>query len=509
MRKLLDIAIIKFLFLLVFIGNLSAASFDENIKKIRAEINKDNLTQALKILENIKISNEREQDQINVLFGDIYLKINKPSKAEEFYQKSFFTTDRYIESLSMLGLAEVRLYQGRLDDAVKYAKQALSYDDSKIRPNVVYAIAKTRLGEAEEAINVLNEIYQKNKLSADVSLAIANYYSVFEDHKQAIAVLEEYLKRIPNNIKVLDHIGNLYLMIGEKDKALEAKFKVFKYYEYIGNRKKITEVKGWILSVDPNYFDKPKKVEKIEDEVQDNYEQEEISNYDEDYSTPYYEQYDFAENGSGSGFIVGKGQYVITNYHVIHNAKKIAVRNGLGKVRYAKVVNYSKKFDLALLELDRNYSQKISIETKDFKNPRPGEDVITIGFPGIGETFWQPTITQGIVSKVFTDNDPYPGTFMTTIAINSGNSGGAIFNLNGNVVGVAYASLDKLKLIKLGMQEEFSLPTDMGYAIQSRMINKVINYDQNEKFKKAKYSRADLYEKMLPSVVLVAVLRDE
>ena len=59
------------------------------------------------------------------------------------------------------------------------------------------------------------------------------------------------------------------------------------------------------------------------------------------------------------------------------------------------------------------------------------------------------------------------------------------------------------------MQEEFSLPTDMGYAIQSRMINKVINYDQNEKFKKAKYSRADLYEKMLPSVVLVAVLRDE
>ena len=193
MRKLLDIAIIKFLFLLVFIGNLNAASFDENIKKIRAEINKDNLTQALKILENIKISNEREQDQINVLFGDIYLKINKPSKAEEFYQKSFFTTDRYIESLSMLGLAEVRLYQGRLDDAVKYAKQALSYDDSKIRPNVVYAIAKTRLGEAEEAINVLNEIYQKNKLSADVSLAIANYYSVFEDHKQAIAVKQEQI----------------------------------------------------------------------------------------------------------------------------------------------------------------------------------------------------------------------------------------------------------------------------------------------------------------------------
>ena len=496
------------IFLILLISNgLNAASFEENINKTRSEINKDNLTKALKILENIKISNEKEQDQINVLFGDIYLKINKPLKAEEFYQKSFFTTDRYIESLSMLGLAEVKLYQGKLDEAVRYAEQVLTYDDSKIRPSIILAIAKTRLGESEEAINVLNQIYQKNKLNADVSLAIANFYSVFEDHKQAINVLEEYLKKIPNNIKVLNQIGNLYLMVGEKDKALDAKFKVFKYYEYIGNKKKIKEAKGWILSVDPNFFDKPQKVKKIEEEVQENYEQEEISNYDEDYSAPYYEQYDFAENGSGSGFIVGKGKYIITNYHVIHNAKKIAVRNGLGKVRYAKVVNYSKKFDLALLELDQNYSPKISLETKDFKNPRPGEDVVTIGFPGIGETFWQPTITQGIVSKVFSDNDAFPGTFMTTIAINSGNSGGAIFNLKGNLVGVAYAALDKDAWVKAGILK--SLPTDMGYAIQSKMINKVIEYNKNEEFTKANYSKADLYEKMLPSVVLVAVLRDD
>ena len=125
-----------------------------------------------------------------MLYGDIYLKINKPLKAEEFYQ-SFFTTDRYIESLSMLGLAEVRLYQGKLNEAVKYAKQALNYDDSKIRPNVIYAIAKTRLGDAEEAINVLNEIYQKNKLSADVSLAIANYYSV-------LRIINKQLKYLKN-----------------------------------------------------------------------------------------------------------------------------------------------------------------------------------------------------------------------------------------------------------------------------------------------------------------------
>ena len=94
---------------------------------------------------------------------------------------------------------------------------------------------------------------------------------------------------------------------------------------------------------------------------------------------------------------------------------------------------------------------------------------------------------------------------MTTIAINPGNSGGPIFDLNGNLVGVAYASLNKLDWIKAGLAEEISLPTDMGYAIKSRMINKIFEYKQNKKFNNKKYSRAALYQKMLPSVVFVAI----
>jgi len=262
----------------------------------------------------------------------------------------------------------------------------------------------------------------------------------------------------------------------------------------------------WILSVDPTYFDEYAEDDSLLDKWNE-YIDEEIENYDDEYSAPNYEQFEFASDGSGSGFIVGKGKYVITNYHVIHEAKRVAVRNGLGEIRNAKVKKYSKKFDLAILELDTGYNSKFSINTKTFKNPRPGEDVITIGFPGIGETFWQPTVTQGIVSKVFTDQDYYPGTFMTTIAINSGNSGGPIFNLEGNLVGVAYAALNKLEWIKAGLDKEIPLPTDMGYAIQSRMINQIFQYKQNKKFKKSKYNRADLYEKMLPSVVVVAVSR--
>ena len=76
-----------------------------------------------------------------------------------------------------------------------------------------------------------------------------------------------------------------------------------------------------------------------------------------------------------------------------------------------------------------------------------------------------------------------------------------IRELNGNLVGVAYAALDKDAWVKAGILK--SLPTDMGYAIQSKMINKVIEYNQNEEFTKV-ITAERIYKKMLPSVVFVA-----
>ena len=134
----------------------------------------------------------------------------------------------------------------------------------------------------------------------------------------------------------------------------------------------------------------------------------------------------------------------------------------------------------------------------DFEIPKSGDDVISIGYPGIGVTYDKPTITQGIISKVFNDD---VGVFMTTAAINSGNSGGPIFNLKGNLVGVTFAKLAKLKyLISDG-----DIPTDMGYAIKSNLIKKVFNHEENPEIKKASFNKVEIYEKMLPSVVLVGV----
>ena len=488
---------------LIFTTNqiAKADDFNKSLNEVRAEINRDNLQDAIKKLKKVEISSSLEQDQIDLLFGDIYLKINKPQKAEEFYKKSFFTSNEEIEALTYIGFAEVKLVQGKLNDAIEYAEKSIRINSNKVRPKIILAIAKTRIGEGEEGIKILNDLYD-NRKDAEIALAISDYYSAFDNSKQAIKVLEDYNKRDPKNIKVLDQLASLYLFDGNKELAIEYKFKVYKYYEFNRNRKKQKEAKSWILSVDPKYFDKPLKVKKKDKENQKEYEEEEISNYDDNKITPNYEEFAFAPNAHGSGFIVGNGKYVVTNHHVIDGAKKIAVRNGIGKVTKAKVAAISKDYDLAILELEKPYSKKYSINGKDFVTPQAGDDVISIGYPGIGITFEQPTITQGIISKVFDDK---MGIFLTTAAINSGNSGGPIFNLNGKLVGVSFAALDKKKFL----EEMGQIPTDMGYAIKSNMIKKVFEHEKSIPVKSVKYDKATIYEKMLPTIALVVVLVDE
>mgnify|MGYP001244099487 CR=1 FL=1 len=498
--------ILTFLLLIVLfslnIQKTFAANFNDDLREIRSEINRDNLQEAIQKIKKIKISNENEQEKIDLLFGDIYLKINQIDKAEEFYQKNFFTSNEEIETLTFIGLAEVSLAQGKLDSAIKYAEQSIKINPNKVRSKIILAIAKTRLGESEEGFDILNELYL-NRKDAEVALAISGYFSSFDETKKAIDILEEFIKRDPNNIKVLNQLASLHLFDGNKNKAIEYKLIVYKYYEFNRNRKKQKQSKAWILSVDPKYFDKPVKVKKEDKKEQEEYKEEEITNYDNHKITPnYYEEFAFAPNGNGSGFIIGEGKYVITNHHVIDGATKIAVGNAISGVTNANVVAVSIDFDLAILELENPYKKKYAIETSDFAIPKPGEDVISIGYPGVGYTYDQPTITQGIVSKVFDDNF---GRFLTTVRINPGNSGGPIFNLSGQLIGVSAAMIDR----KAWKEEYGESITDMGIAIKSNMLKKVFKHKSTAIVKSAKFNKASLYEKKLPSIVLVVTLKDQ
>lgn len=134
----------------------------------------------------------------------------------------------------------------------------------------------------------------------------------------------------------------------------------------------------------------------------------------------------------GSGFIISKDGYILTNSHVVDGAKKITVKTSDKQELEAKLVGNDPKTDIALLKVNATNLPAVKIGNPD--NLEVGEWVAAIGAP-FGFTN---TVTQGIVSAKGRNlpDDTYVPFIQTDVPINPGNSGGPLFNLNGEVVGI-------------------------------------------------------------------------
>ena len=136
----------------------------------------------------------------------------------------------------------------------------------------------------------------------------------------------------------------------------------------------------------------------------------------------------------GSGFIIDPAGYVVTNNHVIQDADEITVTLHDNSVFKASVVGRDTKTDLALLKIDPGKKQLVSVPFGNSDQSRVGDWVLAIGNPyGLGGT-----VTAGIVSARARDinSGPYDDFIQTDASINRGNSGGPMFNTNGEVIGI-------------------------------------------------------------------------
>lgn len=134
----------------------------------------------------------------------------------------------------------------------------------------------------------------------------------------------------------------------------------------------------------------------------------------------------------GSGFIYSSDGYIVTNHHVIKNAKKIIVKLNNKTELTAKVIGSDEQSDIALLKVKATNLQPVKIgNSEDIK---VGQWVLAIGSPFGFES----TVTAGIVSAKGRSlpNGNYVPFIQTDVAINPGNSGGPLFDLSGKVVGV-------------------------------------------------------------------------
>ncbi|WP_457638083.1 S1C family serine protease [Oceanithermus sp.] len=155
---------------------------------------------------------------------------------------------------------------------------------------------------------------------------------------------------------------------------------------------------------------------------------------------PYLEP---PKKGTGSGFVIDKEGYILTNYHVVEGADEITVKFHNSPDTYkAKVVGSVPPLDLALLKVDAPKSILRPIPLGDSDSIRVGQKAIAIGNP-FGLEF---SVTEGIVSAI--RNNPgaesslIPQLIQTDAAINPGNSGGPLLNSRGEVIGINAAIIN-------------------------------------------------------------------
>lgn len=152
-------------------------------------------------------------------------------------------------------------------------------------------------------------------------------------------------------------------------------------------------------------------------------------------SSPYTEQ-----TNLGSGVILDSDGYIVTNYHVVANAAAIRIQLADGRVANAVPVGQDPDTDLALLKINLEKLAPISIGRSD--QMRIGDVVLAIGNPyGLSQT-----VTQGIISATgrgLLGLTAFENYIQTDAAINSGNSGGALVNARGELIGINTAVISR------------------------------------------------------------------
>ena len=165
----------------------------------------------------------------------------------------------------------------------------------------------------------------------------------------------------------------------------------------------------------------------------------------------------------GSGFIIDEKGIVVTNNHVIQDAEDIIIRVNGDKEFKANVIGADPLSDIAVLKLDTN-EKFIPVKFGDSDKARIGDWVIAIGNPfGLGGT-----VTSGIISarNRSIGLSRYEDYIQTDASINSGNSGGPLFDMRGDVIGINTAILGRNGSIGIG----FSIPSNSARIVIDQLI---------------------------------------
>jgi S1-C subfamily serine protease len=164
---------------------------------------------------------------------------------------------------------------------------------------------------------------------------------------------------------------------------------------------------------------------------------------------------------SGSGFFITDDGYLISNYHVVKDASRVRVVTSNGTVP-AKVVQVDEANDIALLKADGKFSP---LPITASRTAALGSTVATIGFPDPTLQGFSPKLAKGEIASLSGAADD-PRYFQISVPVQPGNSGGALVDERGNVIGIVSAKLDA----SVALAASGALPENVNYAVKSSLL---------------------------------------
>jgi len=164
---------------------------------------------------------------------------------------------------------------------------------------------------------------------------------------------------------------------------------------------------------------------------------------------------------SGTGFFITDDGYLISNFHVVKDAAKVRLLTSAGLID-AKVVQVDAANDLALLKADGRFAP---LPIAASRTVNLGGTVATIGFPDIGLQGFAPKLAKGEIASLSGAGDD-PRYFQISAPLQPGNSGGALVDERGNVIGIVSAKLDA----SVALAASGALPENVNYAVKSSFL---------------------------------------
>lgn len=164
---------------------------------------------------------------------------------------------------------------------------------------------------------------------------------------------------------------------------------------------------------------------------------------------------------TGTGFLITRNGYLVTNLHVVKDCSKVRVQTSAGLLD-AEVVRVDDASDLALLKVAGTFE---ALPVLSSRCARLGATVATVGFPNVGLQGFEPKLSKGDISSLAGIQDDVR-FFQISVPVQPGNSGGALVDERGNVVGVVTAQLDQ----EAALQSTGTLAQNVNYAVKSSYL---------------------------------------